>query len=194
MLSVAYDLFRNDDGRVCIVFPYLGKVLAGSTDIRVDAAARVRCEPEERDYILASLSRVFPNITLSPNQIVFSYSGIRPLPKSDHDFTGRISRGHDVRRIDGAVPQFCMIGGKWTTFRAFAEQTANAVLHELNLERRVDTRELAIGGGQGLRPMGYDTNEALARTAEGIPHLPKTYGTRSDEIAAYCDTFIDNRL
>ena len=44
--------FENADGRVCIVFPYLGKVLAGSTDIRVERAERVRCEPEERDYIL----------------------------------------------------------------------------------------------------------------------------------------------
>ena len=44
--------FEHDDGRICIVFPYLGKVLVGSTDIRVERASRVRCEPEERDYIL----------------------------------------------------------------------------------------------------------------------------------------------
>ena len=48
--------FENTDGRVCIVFPYLGKVLAGATDIRVDAATRVRCEPDERDYILKALN------------------------------------------------------------------------------------------------------------------------------------------
>ncbi|TIO98970.1 MAG: FAD-dependent oxidoreductase, partial [Mesorhizobium sp.] len=39
--------FENDDGRVCIVFPYLGRVLAGSTDIRVKQAERVRCEADE---------------------------------------------------------------------------------------------------------------------------------------------------
>ena len=123
--------FEHDDGRVCIVFPYLGKVLVGSTDIRVERASRVRCEPEERDYILDALRGVFPGIAVGPEHVVFSYSGIRPLPRSDHEFTGRISRGHFVHRIDGAVPQFCMVGGKWTTFRAFAEQTADAVLAEL---------------------------------------------------------------
>ena len=90
--------FEHDDGRVCIVFPYLGKVLVGSTDIRVERAGRVRCEPEERDYILAALRSVFPGIAVGPEHVVFSYSGIRPLPSSDHEFTGRISRGHFVHR------------------------------------------------------------------------------------------------
>src|SRR5690606_38759176 len=40
--------FGNSDGRVCIVFGYLGKVLAGSTDIKVERAERVRCEDDER--------------------------------------------------------------------------------------------------------------------------------------------------
>ena len=40
-------------------------------------------------------------IDVSADQVVYSFSGIRPLPKSDHDFTGRISRGHFVQRVDG---------------------------------------------------------------------------------------------
>ncbi|MEP3332908.1 glycerol-3-phosphate dehydrogenase/oxidase [Sedimentitalea sp.] len=182
--------FENDDGRVCIVFPYLGKVLAGSTDIRVDRATRVRCEPEESDYILDSLRRVFPDIAITSEQIVFSYSGIRPLPKSDHDFTGRISRGHDVRRIDGPVPQFCMIGGKWTTFRAFAEQTADAVLHELDHRRRASTRNIAIGGGEGFARVGPALRDGLEpdRTA----HLYATYGSRAKDVLAFCDNIPDD--
>ena len=53
--------FDNSDGRVCIVFGYLGRVLAGSTDIKVERAERVRCEDDERDYILDSLRLVFPD-------------------------------------------------------------------------------------------------------------------------------------
>ena len=100
--------FENVDGRVCIVFPYQGHVLAGSTDIRVDGPTRVRCEEDELDYILGSVGFIFPQIEISQRQVVFSFSGIRPLPASDHDFTGRITRGHFVRRLDGAVPQFCI--------------------------------------------------------------------------------------
>jgi glycerol-3-phosphate dehydrogenase len=182
--------FENSDGRVCIVFPYLGKVLAGATDIRVETADRVRCEPEERDYILDALRLVFPGIGLSDRDVVFSYSGIRPLPRSDQAFTGRISRGHFVHRLDGPVPQFCMVGGKWTTFRAFAEQTADVVLKELRRPRVFDTLGLAIGGGAGFPKDGSDLERELCRChgidKERAAHLVDLYGTRAEEVLAYC--------
>ena len=153
--------FENTDGRVCIVFPYLGKVLAGATDIRVKQAGRVRCEADERDYILDSLRLIFPRLAISAEDIVYSYSGIRPLPVADVEFTGRISREHFTRRFDGPVPQFCMVGGKWTTFRAFAEQTTDMVLAELGIPRRASTRELPIGGGKGDQSAVHDRRSEL---------------------------------
>lgn len=187
--------FENDDGRICIVFPYLGKVLAGSTDIRVETATRVSCEPDERDYILSSLQLVFPDIQLNTDQIVFSYSGIRPLPKSDQDFTGRISRGHFIKRLSGTTPQFCMVGGKWTTFRAFAQQTGDEVLKELGRTRTVSTQTRAIGGGAGFSEDGVPLITELCQTY-GITdaranHLVDLYGTRAravlDFTAGYAD-------
>jgi glycerol-3-phosphate dehydrogenase len=188
--------FGNSDGRVCIVFAYLGKVLAGSTDIKVERAERVRCEANERDYILTSLRLVFPTINVSADEIVFTFSGIRPLPASDRDITGRISRGHFLRRVDAAVPQFCMIGGKWTTFRAFAEHTTDAVLAELGLTRTTGTHDLAIGGGRDYSDAAT-IETALARTfgvtADRAVHLAATYGTRAAEIMAFCAQRRDDR-
>jgi glycerol-3-phosphate dehydrogenase len=188
--------FENADGRVCIVFPYLGKVLVGSTDIRVETVDRVRCEPEERDYILDALRLVFPDIALSTDNIVFSYSGIRPLPRSDHEFTGRIPRSHFVHRIDGSVPQFCMVGGKWTTFRAFAEQTADAVLAELGRKRLTDTLELAIGGGNGF-PDDREKLELELVKDYGIGrdravYLADAYGTRARAVMTFCRSRSDD--
>lgn len=190
--------FENTDGRVCIVFPYQGKVLAGSTDIRVEQARRVRCEADERDYILGSLRLVFPQVTISPDEVVFSYSGIRPLPRSDQDFTGRISRGHDVRRLHGPVPQFCMVGGKWTTFRAFAEQTTDAVLSSLGRNRRVSTRDMAIGGGKQFPDDPADLRAQLAEQY-GLPpdradQLIDRYGTQAVELARFCHDAQDRPL
>ncbi|RST85363.1 glycerol-3-phosphate dehydrogenase/oxidase [Aquibium carbonis] len=182
--------FENDDGRVCIMFPYLGKVLAGSTDIRVDKADRVRCEPEERDYIIEAVREVFPTVPLSATNVVFSFSGIRPLPKSDQEFTGRISRGHFVKPMGGKVPQFCMIGGKWTTFRAFAAQTADVVLAELGHERVRDTLTLAIGGGAGFPAATGELVEELASRngidAKRAVWLADAYGTRAHEVLSFC--------
>lgn len=189
--------FEHADGRVCIVFPYLGRVLAGSTDIRVDRAARVRCEPEERDYILEALHRVFPGIEVGSEHIVFSYSGIRPLPRSDHEFTGRIPRSHFVHRLDRAVPQFCMVGGKWTTFRAFAEQTADAVLAELGKPRVASTLDMPIGGGSGFPPEAGTLAAELVRRhdipADRAAHLVDLYGTRAEEVLAFCRRRSDDR-
>lgn len=188
--------FDNSDGRVCIVFGYLGRVLAGSTDIKVERAERVRCEDDERDYILDSLRLVFPEVDVSAEQIVYTFSGIRPLSKSDQDFTGRISRGHHVHRVDGGVPHFCMIGGKWTTFRAFAEHTTDVVLAELGRPRTTGTAKLAIGGGRDYS-CAADIETALVQefgiSIDRAAHLVDAYGTRAREVMAFCAKRPDDR-
>ncbi len=183
--------YENSDGRVCILFPYLSKVLVGATDIRVNAPGRTRCEEEETSYILQSLAGVFPDICVTQSQIVFSYSGIRPLPKSDQEFTGRISRGHFVKRLDGPVPQFCMVGGKWTTFRAFAEQTTDDVLHELGMPRVCDTLKLPIGGGRDYpedsQSWVSETCAKFSVSAERARHVLDHYGSNAHSVLTACN-------
>ncbi len=183
--------YEHSDGRVCIVFPYLGRVLAGSTDLRVNDAGRTACSNDERDYILGALQALFPGLKIAQRQIVYSYAGIRPLPVSTVDFTGRISRGHSVRRLQGPVPQIGMVGGKWTTYRAFAEETVDLVLQDLGQPRRRSTRDLAIGGGKGLAPDGLAAlGGALAARfglgADRAAHLANLYGTQAADVAAFC--------
>lgn len=189
--------FENTDGRICIAFPYLERVLVGSTDIRVEKAARVRCEDDERDYILTSISRLFPDIPTSLSEIVFSYSGIRPLPRSNQAFTGRISRGHFTKRIAGEPPQICMVGGKWTTFRAFAEQTCDEVLTEIGVERLRASHTLPIGGGQDFPAERADLArtfvEQFSVTQARAEHLVDHYGTHGADVQAHCADYADDR-
>jgi glycerol-3-phosphate dehydrogenase len=185
--------FENVDGRVCILFPYLGKVLLGSTDIRVERPGRVRCEDEEVAYILKSLSYVFPGILVAPEQIVYRYSGVRPLLRSDASFTGRISRDHFVERIAGTPPTLCLVGGKWTTFRAFGAQAADRALAILGKPRSTGTESRRIGGGVGF-PTDAAGQEALTSglSAEfGLPrerasHAVSLYGTNAGRVLAFC--------
>ena len=186
-------LFENEDGRICIAFPYLGRVLVGSTDIRVDRPRRVHCEEDETTYLLASLRSMLPGIEVLRSNIIFTYSGIRPLPQSDAAFTGRISRGYSVRRLDGEPPQFCMIGGKWTTFRAFAEHTANLVLRELGSRRRCDTISLPIGGGKDYPSApGLLVDQLVRRfdvSGDRARHLADHYGTGASRVQEHCSRF-----
>ena len=193
--------FENVDGRVCIVFPYLGRVLLGSTDIRIDTPGAVRCEDDEVDYVLKSLSYVFPDIAVRHEQIVYRYSGVRPLPKSDESFTGSISRDHFVASIPGTPPVLCLVGGKWTTFRAFGEQTADDALRLLGMARRVATDDRRIGGGHAY-PSNVAEHEVLlgslisqfnvspARAAHAIDH----YGSNASAVLDFCRTQSDAAL
>ncbi|MGP4805137.1 glycerol-3-phosphate dehydrogenase/oxidase [Agrobacterium cavarae] len=188
--------FENVDNRVCILFPYLGRVLAGSTDIKVNTPGRTRCEPEERDYILDAVRTVFPNIDVAASDIVFSYSGIRPLPRSDAEFTGRISRSHLVHRVEGNPPQLCMVGGKWTTFRAFGEQVADEVLAELGRPRITSTENRPIGGGMNhpgdADQLSAELSREFAIGKARADHLATTYGSRAFELMTFCESRSDD--
>ncbi|MEM9427314.1 MAG: glycerol-3-phosphate dehydrogenase/oxidase [Pseudomonadota bacterium] len=163
MLNGQMIYYEANDGRICLVFDYLGKALVGSTDIRADDPDAVICGDDEIDYILESLEELLPGISVTRDQIEYTYSGIRPLPASDGTAVGLISRDHSAPVVEpeGArtYPIVSLVGGKWTTFRGFSEEVTDLVLKRLGRARRVSTRELAIGGGRDYP----DDPEAWAR-------------------------------
>lgn len=183
--------YENEDGRICILFPYLGKVLVGSTDIRVDDPGTVRCEANERDYILQSLAFVLPEIRIAPEDIVFQFAGVRPLPASEDSFTGRIPRDHFCTFVEhgGSPPVLCMIGGKWTTFRSFGELASTMVLERLGRRASVDTATRPIGGGRDYPAVPHGWKKAVAaRTGVPLPRIDSlfsAYGTAASEFADF---------
>ncbi len=146
--------FENNDGRIVLIFPLLDKVMIGTSDIRIDDPDNVAITEEEIDYFFEMVERVFPAIQVDRSQIVFTFSGVRPLQYSTAGSTGQISREHKVEIIEPNngldVPVLSLVGGKWTSFRALSEQAVDLVLNRLDLERIVSTRDLQIGGSKGL--------------------------------------------
>ncbi len=123
--------FGSPDGRICLVYPFFGKALIGSTDIKADDPDAVVCDDGEADYMLGMVRQVFPGLPLTRDQIVYRYAGIRPLPAAEVDDPGEISRDHSVGRdtLPGSdIPILSLVGGKWTTFRAFAAEVTDEVL------------------------------------------------------------------
>ncbi len=188
--------FEADDGRICLVFEYLGLAMVGSTDIKANNPDSVRCEPEETAYLLESLRRLLPKLAFDESQIVYAYSGIRPLPASDAKNPGLISRDHSTPTLEPALgrpyPVISLVGGKWTTFRGFAEEVADGVLARLGVARRVSTRDLGIGGGRGYphdEAGRRDVVDAIRRRT-GLPApivegLFTRYGTRGFRVAEH---------
>ncbi len=197
--------FENDDGRIVLILPYLGRVMIGTTDIRIDDPDEAVISDEEIDYILGKLDKVFPTVRVDRSHIVFSFSAVRPLPHSEADATGQISRDHSIRTIpaddDLGFPIHSLIGGKWTTFRAFAEQTADLILRDLGRIRLSHTRNLAIGGGRAY-PRSDTARNNWLQTLQGRSELPlerlhdlfERYGTRAEEFATFIAQANDSPL
>jgi glycerol-3-phosphate dehydrogenase len=147
--------YENDEGRICILFPLHGKVMIGSTDIKITNPEEAVCTDEEVEYMLSCVRQVFPKLDINPSQVIFKYSGVRPLPNSNVDLkNAQISRDHSTKAIEPTdevpFPILNLIGGKWTTFRAFGEQTADKILSYLHLPHKVKSINYAIGGGKNF--------------------------------------------
>jgi len=190
--------FANADGRVCIFYPYYGRVIAGSTDIPVSDPEKAFCEEDEVDYILESIRQVFPSLSrpLDRSNIVFRFCGVRPLPRSESATPGEISRDHSCEVIPAGngieFPVYSLIGGKWTTFRAFSEQVADKILSHLSRPRLASSADLPVGGGNGF-PATPAAKSAWLASLAGKTHLPEDrlatlldrYGTRAEKVALF---------
>ena len=170
--------FENKDGRIVLIFPLLDKVIIGTSDLPIENADEARCTEGEVDYFFEMVGRVFPGIQLAREQIIFRFSGVRPLAFSDANTTGQITRDHSLREeLLEDIPVYSLVGGKWTSYRAFSEQTTDKALTFLGLSRTADTRNLPIGGGQDYAVM--------KESPEGDTPLFERYGSRCREISAY---------
>jgi len=176
--------FVNRDGRICIFYAVHGKVIAGATDIPEENPEAV-CDEEEVNYILEAMRLAFPSIRLDRSHVVFRFCGVRPLPYSDALTPGQISRDHSYPVLspgDGIdFPIYSLVGGKWTAFRAFAEQASNEILRVLGRRRVRDSANLPIGGGKDYPRMP----ERTGLPQERLAMLLERYGTGADRIAAY---------
>jgi glycerol-3-phosphate dehydrogenase len=183
--------FEAPDQRTCIVFPFLGNVLLGTTDIRVDDADGVRCTEAEVDYLIDVLREVLPDVAIGREHIRYRYSGVRPLPHVDAATPSLIPRTHSLVASEATperpFPVLSMVSGKWTTFRAFGEQAADEVLRRLGRARSTGTQARAIGGGADFPA----DRAAWARDVAGESGLPEAriatllarYGTRARDAA-----------
>jgi glycerol-3-phosphate dehydrogenase len=187
--------FENDDGRIVLIYPLKGRVMVGTTDIDADPRQPVVCTEEEVDYFFELVHHVLPEIELDRSQIVYRFSGIRPLPRHDDETPGFVSRDYRIEpaELPGGSLLLSLVGGKWTTFRALGEHMANLALTRLGISRVVGTQTLAIGGGNGFPRTDEGRAAWVADHSEKVgrqraEQLLLRYGTSA---AAIIDSFTD---
>jgi len=183
--------FENADGRIVLMYPLLDRVLIGSSDIRVDIAEPVSVTEEEIDYFFELVSQVFPKISVTRDQIVYRYTGVRPLPAAGDLAPGFVSRDYRIEKTlasaENGFSLLSLIGGKWTTFRALGEHLANETLSLLGKNRLVSTASMPIGGGKGFPQSEAEISTWLAVHAKEIDSdralvLLHRYGTKAEHL------------
>lgn len=187
--------FEAEGGRICLVSNFMGHVLLGSTDIPVDDPDDVVCDDQEVAYLFEAFRRIFPEVPVSREDIFFSYAGVRPLPATDAEDPGAISRDHSMPELEPSgerdFPILSLVGGKWTTFRAFAAEATDEILQRLGSHRRISTEALPIGGGHGLSQQAATVEGLLNElvqdhglTRTRAQQLVTRYGTRACPLVA----------
>ncbi len=112
---------KTADGRVLFAVPWLGKLVLGTTDTpRSDLPREPRPLRAELDFILGEAARYLARPPTRAD-VKSIWVGLRPLvrPAGDDEDTAALSREHTV--LVSATGLVTVTGGKWTTYRAMAE-------------------------------------------------------------------------
>jgi glycerol-3-phosphate dehydrogenase len=173
---------RTDDGRVIFAIPWLGRLLVGTTDQEVPPDQDLTVTREEAEYLLRHLNR-YCSLQYAPVDIVGAFSGVRPLVRAKQARqTKNIIREHEVE-VDAKSGLISILGGKWTTYRAMAEDTIDVVQKQLGRDSPCATRHHRLAGSDGYAP---DHWKALASeyrlSAATAHHLSEKFGTEASAV------------
>ncbi|TQV83757.1 glycerol-3-phosphate dehydrogenase [Denitrobaculum tricleocarpae] len=117
-------IFQNPDGRIVFAIPYEEDyTLVGTTDVEYEGdPAQVACSEDEISYLCNAVNEYFKS-EIAPKDVVWTYSGVRPLYDDASQNASTITRDYvlDLDEQAGRAPMLSVFGGKITTFRKLAE-------------------------------------------------------------------------
>jgi glycerol-3-phosphate dehydrogenase len=125
-------LEARSDGRPIFIIPWNKVFLIGTTDVRFEGDPdEVRCEDWEIEYLLSETNLALPFARLIRDNILSTYSGVRPLPVTGDKDEQSITRRHFIREHPQLPNLLSIVGGKLTTYRSLAEECVNTIFFKL---------------------------------------------------------------
>ncbi|AWN40055.1 glycerol-3-phosphate dehydrogenase [Methylobacterium durans] len=183
-------ILQQPDRRIIFAIPYERDfTLIGTTDIAyAGAPGPVAISPEETDYLCACINRSFAR-AISPADVVWSYSGVRPLYDDDALNASSVTRDYvlDLAGEAGTAPVLSVFGGKITTYRRLAEHALEKLKSHFPGLGPAWTGAAPLPGGDLA---GTDFATFRARFSADHPFLPpemalrlaRAYGTRAERV------------
>lgn len=196
-LKRAITLLSPVDRRVMFALPWRERTVLGTTDTDFSGTADdVAADAADVNYLCDSGNGYFPGANLTPNDVIATWAGLRPLIAAPPDVDeSAVSREHEIfANNDGLV---IIAGGKLTTYRRMARQAVDKALGILRTRdgapraRNISTKTRPLPGAEGLETPNLEGVAAIGRalmTRHGLDvdtatHLCGVYGIRAYEIA-----------
>lgn len=191
------------DGRPYFIVPWNGRYLVGTTDLRYeDDLDYVSATENEIDYLIDETNAVIPQANLTRDSVLFTYSGVRPLPYMPAGSESSITRSHVVYdhaqgksvggghiKVQGGGPNaeglISIVGGKLTTYRNLARQTVDNVYDKLYRHAppcRTDKVPLPGGATENFANFAAEFKATSGLTDTLAERLLKLYGVRAPDV------------
>jgi glycerol-3-phosphate dehydrogenase len=180
-------ILQNPDRRVVFLIPYEREfTLIGTTDVPVaEKDLPPVISPDEIAYLCAAASR-YSARAVTADQVIWSYSGVRPLYDDGKEDPSAITRDYVLLLDEQGPPLLSVFGGKITTYRKLAEQVMDKLTRWIPAHRPWTHAEALPGGDFGGRDYPAVLAEFRARYRGLDPHwlarLLRRHGTLSEKI------------
>ncbi len=193
-------IFQHPDGRIVFAIPYEREfTLIGTTDLDFQGDLdQVAISADEINYLCELANRYFTR-PISPADVVWSYSGVRPLVQDSASKAAAATRDFRLEHDTDGAPLLSVFGGKITTFRKLAEEAVDWIAPALGNATPTWTAQACLPGGDlfGEHPSKRGVLEfddwvaALQRRFAWLPaplalRYARAYGTRVDTLLAGC--------
>ncbi|KAG2176604.1 hypothetical protein INT44_007268 [Umbelopsis vinacea] len=181
----------TSDGRVIFFLPWQGNTIAGTTDSPTEVTHNPLPKEEEIQWILNEVEHYLsPDVKVRRGDVLAAWSGIRPLVRDPNATkTEALVRNHMIHVSENKL--LTIAGGKWTTYRAMAQETVDRAIQEFDLkptypECRTEVIRL-IGSHAYSNTMFIKLIQHFGMETEVAQHLANSYGDRAWAVGTMAD-------
>jgi glycerol-3-phosphate dehydrogenase len=174
-------IFQHPDGRIVFTIPYEDDfTLIGTTDLNYFGDIdKVRIDQSEIAYLCELTNHYFLK-RITPEDVVWSYSGVRPLVDNDADTASAVTRDYRLELDTYGTPLLSIFGGKITTYRKLAEQAVNSIAPLLGNDHGSWTSNACLPGGDIFDRQ--PNNKSVLQFDEYVRYLQHKYSWLSPKL------------
>ncbi len=178
-------ILQLSDKRIIFLIPYLDNfTLIGTTDHEVKTYDNPVITDIEKNYLIKSVNK-FIKKKITEDDIIWTYSGVRPLVEDLNENASKITRDYTFEIDDNGAPILTIFGGKLTTYRKLSEHALKKISKYIKITNKSWTGNEILPGAKEIIDKNFLIPEKLTK------RLIKTYGDKIINLNQYYQSFMD---